>query len=260
MNSNPNFRTFEELADDKAPSIQSDIGTDDFPSVLVILNEHRVAHLPADATYFGFSIKPCFVDRSVRINHGGVQLPAESAFAVRGPATVIGGSGFAVARRDYIGFETFVGPIEHAGRLRYIDGCTDSLLISPARFGDPCLNLLYFPQNIKQTSHTHPSNRIGMVISGRGRCVTPHGEVALLPGVVFNIPRDSEHCFFTDDDEMRVVAWHPDSDFGPRDEDHPMLNRTIVNGISAGQKRRSDIAVETMIGVSKKPETAINEP
>jgi len=32
---------------------------------------------------------------------------------------------------------------------------------------------------------------------------------------------------------MRVIAYHPDSDFGATHEDHPMINRTIVNGTSA---------------------------
>jgi hypothetical protein len=32
---------------------------------------------------------------------------------------------------------------------------------------------------------------------------------------------------------MDVIAFHPDSDFGPEDENHPMINRTIVNGVSA---------------------------
>ena len=88
-----------------------------------------------------------------------------------------------------------------------------------------------------------------MIASGRGRCVTPHGEIDLLPGVVFNIPRDSLHSFFTDDEEMRVIAFHPDTDFGPRDEDHPMLNRTMIGGVSASK-----------LGIAKQPETAINTP
>ena len=32
---------------------------------------------------------------------------------------------------------------------------------------------------------------------------------------------------------MDVVAYHPDSDTGPTHDDHPMLNRTIVEGVSA---------------------------
>jgi hypothetical protein len=34
---------------------------------------------------------------------------------------------------------------------------------------------------------------------------------------------------------MDVIAWHPDSDFGPEDDDHPMVNRTIVDGVSAAK-------------------------
>eukprot|EP00968_Pinguiococcus_pyrenoidosus_P010274 scaffold803_cov310-Pinguiococcus_pyrenoidosus.AAC.187 len=43
-----------------------------------------------------------------------------------------------------------------------------------------------------------------------------------------------EHAFATKGDEqMCVIAFHPDSDFGPQDECHPMINRTIINGRSA---------------------------
>lgn len=47
------------------------------------------------------------------------------------------------------------------------------------------------------------------------------------------IPTDGQHSFFTDDSEMDVIAYHPDSDTGPTHDDHPMINRTIVDGVSA---------------------------
>jgi hypothetical protein len=34
------------------------------------------------------------------------------------------------------------------------------------RLGDPCLNGLWFPLGTRQTAHTHPSVRIGMVDDG----------------------------------------------------------------------------------------------
>ena len=34
---------------------------------------------------------------------------------------------------------------------------------------------------------------------------------------------------------MDVIAFHPDSDFGPTDIEHPMINRTIVNGVKASE-------------------------
>jgi hypothetical protein len=43
------------------------------------------------------------------------------------------------------------GPCEAFGRLRYIDGCSDSLLVGPAVRGDPCLNHLHFPPGVSQT-------------------------------------------------------------------------------------------------------------
>ncbi len=141
------------------------------------------------------------------------------------------------------------GPIESKGRLKYIDGCSDSLLISPVKMGGPCLNHLHFPKAIEQTAHTHPSHRIGIVSKGSGKCVTPFGDLDLIEGMIFIILEwdletygeglDGEmhpagtHCFFTFDEAMDVIAFHPDSDFGPTDVNHPMINRTIVKGLSA---------------------------
>ena len=143
------------------------------------------------------------------------------------------------------------GPIEAEGRLKYIDGCTDSLLIPPVKKGDPCLNHLHFPKSIIQTAHTHPSHRIGIVAGGSGECVTPFGNLPLVEGCIFVIKEydgqekslglDGElhdagtHKFDTFGSHMDVIAFHPDSDFGPEDECHPMINRTIVNGVSANQ-------------------------
>lgn len=124
------------------------------------------------------------------------------------------------------------GPLEPWGRLRYIDGCTDTMLIPPVRLGDPCLNALYFPPQTHQTQHTHPSLRAGVVVSGGGVCRTPHGDHELSPGKVFLLPAETWHAFHTGDapagqrSALTVIAFHPDSDFGPTDDDHPMLNRT----------------------------------
>ena len=143
------------------------------------------------------------------------------------------------------------GVVEETGRLKYIDGCTDSLLIPPVKKGDPCLNHLHFPKNITQTPHTHPSHRIGIVIRGKGECVTPFGNLPLVEGCIFvikeydgvgmhqgldgNMYEAGTHKFDTKGSSMDVIAFHPDSDFGPEDEFHPMINRTIVSGVSANQ-------------------------
>lgn len=182
-------------------------------------------------------------------------VPAGYAFSVHGPANIDargGGRGIVISRRGFKGFNYITGPVEQEGRLKYIDGCTDSLLIPPVRMGDPCLNLLYFPPGIDQTAHTHPSERVGIILSGRGRChawdvdfgqrlANPRDDeeyqeklVDLTPGMIFAIHTNGKHKFSTPYGEpMRVLAYHPESDFGPRDEDHPMINRTIVEGRSA---------------------------
>ena len=153
---------------------------------------------------------------------------------------------------DFIGQDAFLifienhyttniigGPIEDIGRLKYIDGCTDSILLPPIIKGGPCLNALFFPKGTKQTYHTHPSFRLGMVIKGKGVCELKDRNIDLIPGKVFMIPQDYLHRFLTNDDELVVVAFHPDSDFGPENLDHPMINKTVVDGVSA--KKIKDI-------------------
>jgi len=150
---------------------------------------------------------------------------------------------------NYTAMYQIGGAIEDEGRLKYIDGCTDSILIPPIKFGDPCFNHLHFPKGIIQTPHTHPSHRIGIVARGYGECVTPFGNLPLIEGMIFvikawdgksfekgidgQIYENGNHCFYTTDSIMDVIAFHPDSDFGAKDENHPMINRTIVKGVSA---------------------------
>jgi quercetin dioxygenase-like cupin family protein len=155
-------------------------------------------------------------------------------FSLPGRGTVSGGgSGIVVSREGYRGLFQIGGPVEPEGRLKYIDGCTDSLLVAPVLKGDPCLNLLVFPSGIHQTQHTHPSVRVGIVASGSGVCITPAGKTPLVPGQAFIIRPNQLHSFATGRSSMRVIAYHPDSDFGATHDDHPMINRTIVDGESA---------------------------
>jgi hypothetical protein len=136
----------------------------------------------------------------------------------------------ATQRVGFRGLGACGGPIETAGRLRYIDRCSDTVLMPPPVMGDPCLNHLHFPLGIEQTEHTHPSTRAGAIARGFGWCETPAGLSELWPGAVFYIPADGRHRFVTGTESMDVIAYHPDSDWGPTDEEHPMINRTWVDG------------------------------
>ena len=133
-----------------------------------------------------------------------------------------------VSRLGYRGLRQVGGPIEETGRLTYIDGCTDTLLVCPPRLGEPCLNHLHIPPHTAQSQHTHPSERIGVIASGSGECRTQEGVYPLVPGMGWRIPPGCVHSFYTAESALDVIAWHPDSDFGPTDENHPMINKTIL--------------------------------
>lgn len=151
--------------------------------------------------------------------------------SIPGSATLLSESsdsgGMVVTHRGYRGLFLLSGPIEKVGRLRYIDGCSDSLVIPPPVQGDPCLNHLHIPANVHQTRHVHPSVRIGIVARGAGRCLVGSDVVPLTPGLVFVLAPEVSHCFHTDAEPLDVVVYHPDTDTGPTDEDHPMRNRTL---------------------------------
>lgn len=139
--------------------------------------------------------------------------------------------------KNYVG-NLNCGLVENEGKLNYIDGCKDTMLHPPIKLGDPCLNALYMPSGVNQTQHTHPSTRSGFIIQGGARCETPEGTFDLEEGEIFFLKKEALHKFrsdHADDIKMKLVAYHPDSDFGPTDEVHPMINRTIVEGVSASK-------------------------
>ena len=222
-----------QLAVLPATGILHDFSHDRFPSVVAGWSQGTLP-LSDAGTHFGFiasgSARLSFEGRSYELAEGMYfSLPQSGELAGDG-------SGFVATRLDCRGFIHLGGPIEPQGRLRYIDGCTDSLLIPPVMKGDPCLNLLSVPKHADQTAHTHPSLRVGMIVRGRGICRTEQGEFDLQPGMVFHLPADLVHSFHTREEPLLIVAWHPDSDFGPTHEVHPMLNRTLIAGPSAGRR------------------------
>lgn len=205
-----------------------------FPSYLSAWDTQGIIMPPFDTHYIYVH------EGTAHLEYNNNEFPLyQGMFAVvPGLSRLSGGKGIIVSRENYDGLFQIGGPVEHSGRLKYIDGCTDTLLASPVRMGDPCLNLLFFPADIDQTAHTHPSDRIGMIMSGKGRChAWNNGKeeiIDLIPGMIFCIHTDGFHKFSTPYGEhMRVLAYHPDSDFGPTDQNHPMINRTMVHGQSA---------------------------
>lgn len=205
-----------------------------YPAVNYMLVAGDKLKLPAESKWgsiYGYS----FGDNKITINgriHKLVGGQYFSLFCFGDTPKVECQSGlFLVVRLGYKA-QNVIGWVEEQGRLSYIDGCTDSLLIYPPRMGDPSLSLLYFPPGIDQTRHLHPSIRIGCVINGEGysdvwnngKCETNR----LHSGVNFCLEENELHRFRTEDSHMTVIAWHPDGDWGPTDHNHTMLNRTYT--------------------------------
>ena len=166
-----------------------------------------------------------------------VQGDAGTFFCLPAPIEIEPQSQGRVALVQRFGFRGVpsVGRIEATGRLAYIDGCSDTMLVAPPRLGDPVLNHLHFPAGIEQTRHIHPSIRLGVVARGSGVAFGPGWEEPLETGHAFLIHAHEPHSFRTGAGaSMDVIAFHPDSDWGPTDGVHPMKNRTYLSGPGHG--------------------------
>ncbi len=190
------------------------------------------------STVYGY----CFENVGVKVVDTYLELDAKDFFSFPlkdNNFSIISEKAFLVFRLGFQG-QTVSGTIEKKGRLSYIDNCSDSMLVYPPRKGDPSLNALFFPPKIEQSFHTHPSIRIGCVIEGRGeawrQAIVNQGTystrqpafVDLKRGDMFYLEENEIHRFSTLDGGMQIVAFHPDGDWGPTDQDHAMLNRTYL--------------------------------
>jgi hypothetical protein len=139
----------------------------------------------------------------------------------------------AIRRACYKGLLS-AGRLESTGRLAYLNGCSSTVLIPPPKLGDPVLNHLHIPYGVDQIEHTHPSIRLGVVVRGagiaRGRDLELNDwQKPLFEGCVFFLSAGELHGFSTMADQcgLDLVTYHPDSEWGPSDDDHPMLSSTV---------------------------------
>ena len=163
-----------------------------------------------------------------RADHGAFfSVPGKFTVESRGQVVLI-------QRLGYRGLMV-AGMVEALGRLNYIDGCSSTMLVPPARLGDPVLNHLHIPPGIDQSQHTHPTIRLGVVARGSGLAYSRGNskggwEEPLETGTIFLLDAQELHSFSTaaSRDGLDVVTYHPDSDWGPTDGEHPMINRTYL--------------------------------
>lgn len=198
-----------------------------YPCQILSLPADKPIHLNEDDTAYGYLLQG-----NIRFENFTVRAHQYFSFSSLTGAAVLTTEdvrGLLVIRKGFKGQNMVGGPLEQSGRLVYIDGCSDSVLVYPPRLGDPSLNHLHFPQNIVQSFHIHPSIRAGIVVSGKGQAhFSDHAALDLTLGTVFILDERERHRFMTTDSEMHIVAFHPDGDFGPTDHHHPMKNRTLV--------------------------------
>jgi mannose-6-phosphate isomerase-like protein (cupin superfamily) len=194
-----------------------------YPSILALCENSTYTATPYSTVYgYVLSGTVSYQNITVSANHYfSASVEESQEFLVNGKAVLI-------SRLGFRGQNTTGGPLENIGRLSYIDGCSDSLLVYPPRQGDASLNALYFPENINQTFHIHPSIRMGIIVAGEGVCDLDGQEIALSTGSTFCLDVMERHRFKTTNSKMIVIAYHPDGDWGPTDHNHTMLNRTYI--------------------------------
>jgi len=211
-----------------------------YPSRLVVARNLHTQTVSTTTSY-GFVVEG---EVTLRVDLNAYELSRGNFFCVPGAFTLENyspnGRVVIIERLGYRGMLS-IGRIERKGRLSYIDGCSDTLLVAPPRQGDPCFNFLHFPPGIDQTQHTHPSIRFGVVAEGRGVAYQATGaasvgwEKELNEGDVFLLEEQELHSFRTTrlpgdagPTHMNIIAFHPDTDWGATDQNHPMLNRTYI--------------------------------
>lgn len=120
------------------------------------------------------------------------------------------------------------------GNLSYMDGGTNTTAITPPRLGDPVVNYVHFPKYMYQTLHTHPSHRIGLILKGNGKIELNDKKFHdIVEGEAFFMRRNELHNFITEDEDVILFVFAPDSGDGPTDEINPLKVRTYI-----GQQRK----------------------
>jgi quercetin dioxygenase-like cupin family protein len=187
----------------------------------------------SQGTYYVMLHDASYYSDNVKLESVNAALAVNNHFTVKcgkGSAVIIEYRGLRLLESRY-----YVQDKLGMGNLSYMDGGTNTTSVNPGRLGDPVINYVHFPAGMKQTLHTHPSHRVGMVLKGRGLVELDNGDFELNQGDVFFMQRNVLHnfmCPFNEDVVLFVFA--PDSGTGPTDEVNPLKIRTYV-----GQQRYS---------------------
>lgn len=181
------------------------------------LHEGRSLRLPSVGTHYGVVLEG---GAEIETHLGRFPLLAGMYFAAPFEVAIHGGRGLVMTRMSEHGLFTMGGPLEHHGRLRAKHGGTDTLLLAPTCWGDACLNLSVLPPETREPMHSHASVRVGVVVSGRGFCVSEAQSLQLEAGMAFCVPPGMSHGLQTEGQGLHFVTYQPNSSFGPTDDVH----------------------------------------
>jgi len=184
-------------------------------------------------TYYVILQQASYYSNSVKLEDVNAALAVNNHFTIkcsRGTAVVIEYMGIRLLESRY-----YIQDRLGMGNLSYIDGGTNTTAVNPGRLGDPVINYVHFPAGMRQTLHTHPSHRVGLVVKGRGLVELDNSEFPLKPGDAFFMQRNVLHNFMCPyNEDVVLFVFAPDSGTGPTDEVNPLKIRTYV-----GQQRYS---------------------
>jgi quercetin dioxygenase-like cupin family protein len=184
-------------------------------------------------TYYVILQQASYYSNSVKLEDVNAALAVNNHFTIkcsRGTAVVIEYMGIRLLESRY-----YIQDRLGMGNLSYIDGGTNTTAVNPGRLGDPVINYVHFPAGMRQTLHTHPSHRVGLVVKGRGLVELDNSVFPLKPGDAFFMQRNVLHNFMCPyNEDVVLFVFAPDSGTGPTDEVNPLKIRTYV-----GQQRYS---------------------
>lgn len=175
---------------------------------------------------------------SISINDGGYSVSGTNfagqtgnLFTVYDESTFVHIKFYGLSMNDE---RLFVPHGNPKGNLSYMDGGTNTTAVNPGRLGLPVINYVHFPAGMEQTLHTHPSQRIGLILSGKGLIELDKGVMfPIKEGDCFVMERNVLHNFMCNQGEdVTLFVFSPDSGTGPTDEINPLKVRTYV-----GQQR-----------------------
>ena len=175
---------------------------------------------------------------SISINDGGYSVSGTNfagqtgnLFTVYDESTFVHIKFYGLSMNDE---RLFVPHGNPKGNLSYMDGGTNTTAVNPGRLGLPVINYVHFPAGMEQTLHTHPSQRIGLILSGKGLIELDKGVMfPIKEGDCFVMERNVLHNFMCNQGEdVTLFVFSPDSGTGQTDEINPLKVRTYV-----GQQR-----------------------